>query len=111
MAFLRSPQFGNSWSVTVNQSQERNLGGELLPRADQLFPQFEQFEVSFVALSKQQIDDFINFLIENRGIEIFLNDFENTNWQGVIPPQKIEIIRGRKGCNYQTSFTFEGLKV
>lgn len=109
MLMLRSPEFGNQFRVDTNLVVHRTAGGQLRSQSRPNMPKFESFVVSFIGLTKDQIDSFIQFATQTRGLEIGMTDFESRNWLGYITNDKIDVRVARDLCNYETSFTFEGV--
>lgn len=108
---LRSPAFGNTYTLNTNQLIRHTQGGELKVLYDAAWPQIESFKFEFHALKTVDKDATVNFLLDMAGEEIEIVDFENLTWRGVFKsPFQVIDIRGN-ACFWSVIVEFEGMIV
>jgi hypothetical protein len=105
---LRNPEFGNSFTVDTNTEIRRSVEGSLIVTRSSNWPITESFTVTIRALNLQQRDLLKSFYRNTAGQEIQLVDHENRTWNGMIVTNNPKITTNEDGCNYESSFTFEG---
>lgn len=107
---LKNPKYGNSFRLDTGL-----LIHDLLDSDVQIFqptdrPIVEGFQVSFDAMSDQEKDRFVAFVLASAGELITLKDHEGTVWEGMITDDRI-VIRENRGCRWEAGFSFEGRRL
>ncbi len=104
---LRAPELDNRDRVSFNRINRETRGGYLTVFADPNWPQKQTLAVTFVGLSKTDIDNLQDFFIDYIGKEINLTDWEGREWIGIITtPNEPAIQNGTD--NWNITFEFEG---
>jgi hypothetical protein len=106
---LSAPQFGNTWEVNFLMLPKRNGSNELLIAKEDTRPTIDRIKLTYPALSITDRDTTWASLIGLIGEEIILTDWETTEWVGSISGD-IEVTQSRRGCGYDISLEFEGIK-
>jgi hypothetical protein len=107
---LRSPEYGNTLTLDTQVIVARTQDGDLVSIHDPSWPTIESFSVTIRALSESERWATINFLVENIGNEIQLDDHELNTWEGIILDRP-QVTQTGPGCLYEVSFAFEGKRI
>jgi hypothetical protein len=112
---LRAPELDNIDRVAFNRISRETRGGKLTVFADPQWPQVQTVIVTFVGLTKTEIDDLQDFFVAYIGEEIGMADWEGREWVGIVTtPNEAAVQDGRGGCgegSWTVTFEFEGVLV
>lgn len=106
---LRSPEFGNTITLDTAQVTTKTVDGETVIVHDSSWFQPHSFRMQFKALSRQQVDAFIQFLIATAGLEVEYTDHETRKWLGVFTTEEPVFTHYGRGCQWSTEIEFMGV--
>lgn len=108
-ATFTAPQNGNIWELNFQMLSKRTLANELKVTTDSTRPTIDRIKLTYEGLSIADRDTTYTALVGLIGEEVNLTDWEETEWVGTISSD-IQVTQSRRGCGYDISFEFEGIK-
>lgn len=107
---LRSPEFGNVITLDTALIVNQTVDGETILVHDPTWFNAQGFQMEFKALSREQVDAFIAFLIATAGLEIEYTDHENRKWLGVFTTEEPVFTQYGRGCQWSFEINFVGVQ-
>ena len=111
---LRAPELDNIDRIAFNRISRETRGGKLTVFADPNWPQVQTVIVTFIGLTRTEIDDLLAFFTSYVGEEISMQDWEGREWVGVITTPNEAAVQDGKSCvgrGWTITFEFEGVLV
>ncbi len=111
---LRAPELDNIDRIAFNRISRETRGGKLTVFADPNWPQVQTVIVTFIGLTRTEIDDLLTFFTSYVGEEISMQDWEGREWIGVITTPNEAAVQDGKSCTgrgWTITFEFEGVLV
>jgi hypothetical protein len=111
---LRAPELDNIDRMAFNRISRETRGGKLTIFADPNWPQVQTVIVTFIGLTRTEIDDLLTFFTSYVGEEISMQDWEGREWVGVITTPNEAAVQDGKSCagrGWTITFEFEGVLV
>lgn len=111
---LRAPELDNIDRVAFNRISRETRGGKLTVFADPTWPKVQTVIVTFIGLTKTEVDDLLSFFVSHIGEEIGMQDWEGREWVGIITTPNEAAVQDGKSCTgmgWTVTFEFEGVLI
>ena len=113
---LRAPELDNIDRLAFTRVSRETRGGKLSVFADPAWPKTETVIVTFIGLTRTEIEPLQTFFVAHIGEEIGMQDWEGREWIGVVTtPNESAVNDGGKnvcgGKGWTITFEFEGVLV
>jgi hypothetical protein len=108
---LRAPELDNIDRLAFSRINRETRGGKLTVFADPNWPQVQTVIVTFIGLTKIEIDSLLDFIVSHVGKEISMQDWEGRVWVGVITTPNETATQDGESCGgrgWTITFEFEG---
>jgi hypothetical protein len=107
---LRAPNLDNRERQAFTRINRETRGGKLSIFADPTWPKINTLVLSFSGLTKAEVEETQQFMVDHIGQEIGIIDWEGRQWIGIITtPNERAVQDGKHG--FTLTFEFEGLMV
>ncbi|MHA2023346.1 MAG: hypothetical protein ACTSWQ_06765 [Candidatus Thorarchaeota archaeon] len=107
---LRAPNLDNRERQSFTRVNRETRGGKLSIFADPTWPKINTLVLSFSGLTKAEVEETQQFMVDHIGQEIGIIDWEGRQWVGIITtPNERAVQDGKHG--FTITFEFEGLMV
>lgn len=104
---LRAPELDNRDRNAYTRVIRETRGGTMHLYRDPNWPKVRTIVMTFIGLSKQNIDDIQSLFQSTLGQEIGMTDWEGRQWAGVVTNPEEPATENSKG-NWSISFSLEG---
>lgn len=113
---LRAPELDNIDRLAFTRISRETRGGKLLVFADPAWPQTETVIVTFIGLTRAEVESLQTFFVAHIGEEIGMQDWEGREWVGIVTTPNESAVNdgGRDACDgkgWTITFEFEGVLV
>lgn len=113
---LRAPELDNIDRLAFTRINRETRGGKLSVFADPAWPKTETVIVTFIGLTRTEIETLQTFLVAHIGEEIGMQDWEGREWVGIVTTPNESAVNdgGRNVCGgkgWTITFEFEGVLV
>lgn len=108
---IRNPELNDKEAHQFKRIVSVTRGNKLIVKRNQNWPRSTRLSYNFIALSKEQAYDILDFIKESLGKEIGLLDYESKQWKGIIISPNEPITQEGPGCMYSAKFDFQGVLV
>jgi hypothetical protein len=108
---LRAPNLDNRDRQSFTRINRETRGGRLTVFADPTWPKIQALVLSFSGLTKTEVDEVQQFLVDHIGMEVGIIDWEGTQWTGIITTPGERAVQDGRGCQWTINFEFEGTVV
>ncbi|KPK53356.1 MAG: hypothetical protein AMS22_07530 [Thiotrichales bacterium SG8_50] len=105
---LRAPNLDNRDRQSFTRINRETRGGRLTIFADPTWPKIQTLILSFSGLTKTEVDDMQQFMVDHIGKEVGIIDWEGTQWVGIITTPNDRAAQDGRGCRWTLTFEFEG---
>lgn len=105
---LRAPNLDNRDRQAFTRINRETRGGRLTVFADPTWPKVQTLVLSFSGLTKTEVDDTQQFMVDHIGKEVGIIDWEGTQWVGIITTPNERAVQDGRGCRWTLTFEFEG---
>ncbi|MHA1935877.1 MAG: hypothetical protein ACW97A_11390, partial [Candidatus Thorarchaeota archaeon] len=106
---LRAPNLDNRDRQSFTRINRETRGGRLTIFADPTWPKIQALVLSFSGLTKTEVDDVQQFMVDHIGKEVGIIDWEGTQWVGIITTPSERAVQDGRGCQWTITFEFEGV--
>jgi hypothetical protein len=107
---LRAPNLDNRERQSFTRINRETRGGKLSIFADPTWPKINTLVLSFSGLTKVEVEETQQFMVDHIGQEIGIIDWEGRQWVGIITtPNERAVQDGKHG--FTITFEFEGLMI
>jgi hypothetical protein len=105
---LRAPNLDNRERQAFTRINRETRGGKLVIFADPDWPKINTLVLSFSGLTKTEVEEVQQFMVDHIGQEVGIIDWEGRQWAGIITtPNERAVQDGKHG--FTISFEFEGV--
>lgn len=106
---LRNPQFNNKIVPKINRILRYSRGYSLVVYRDPVWLKQTIINWNFVALTKVEAEDALDFFLLTAGKEIKLTDFESRVYKGILlNPENPISQESKDACSYTLKVDFQG---
>ena len=103
---IKNPKLGDTQLTLLGMVVRHTAGNDLKVYKDTGWPTLTRYHLEFEAVSKADMDTFVEFLIANRGQLLEYTDPLGATHSGLVTTEKLSVTEAGE-CNFQTSFDFE----
>jgi len=107
---LRAPNLDNRERQAFTRINRETRGGKLSIFADPTWPKINTLILSFSGLTKAEVEETQQFMVDHIGQEVGIIDWEGRQWVGIITTPNERAVQDGKQ-RFTITFEFEGLMV